>query len=138
MSKLNIIHPNPVKRAEAMHNQQTSAEWNNAHLEAAKNQFQNPISGLLGSVRDRVKGFLKGTVKLGTDLITHPIAAVANYSQLAWDIVTKAPSRVALAASDTVSKGIFGRISRLARSSKEKVHNAMDSTSSPVKPIDPK
>lgn len=127
MGKANLLSPNPEDRAAEMHNQVTSGDWNNKHLEAAKEQFQSPILALGGSVRKSISGLLRGTVKLGTDLITHPFAAVANYSQWAWDTVTKLPSRILLTGSDTVSRGVFGNISRWARKAKEKVHNAMDS-----------
>jgi hypothetical protein len=125
-SKANVLHPDPVKRAESMHDIQSAGEWNFENIEAAKAQSQNPIMGLIKGVKNGVSNVLRSTVKLGADIITHPIATVVNTGQWIWDVATKLPARGLLIASDTVSKGVFGNISKWTRQIREKIHAVME------------
>lgn len=129
-SKANVLHPDPVKRAESMHDIQTAGQWNFDNIESAKKQFQSPVMGLVNSVKNNVMGLLRGTVKFGADIVTHPIATVTNYTQWVWDAVTKLPARGVLITADTISKSVFGNISKWTREFKEKIHAAMEPKSS--------
>lgn len=120
------VHPDPVIRSEAQHDQKEAFDWNVKRVEAAKKEFRNPIKGLLASIRDNVLGVLRGTGKFATDLVTHPLAAVANAGRWALDVTTKLPARVAIATSDIVSENTFGRISRFIRAIREKIHKALE------------
>ncbi|MFA6918449.1 MAG: hypothetical protein WC285_06555 [Candidatus Gracilibacteria bacterium] len=117
---------NPANRNATMHDNTVSGPWNTKHLEAANNQFQNPVMGLIGSIKSSIANALRGTVNLGIDIITHPIAAITNTAQWGFDLVTKLPARIAVIASDTLSRTTFGRISTWTRQIKEKVHKAME------------
>ncbi|MFA7685611.1 MAG: hypothetical protein WCX95_02325 [Candidatus Gracilibacteria bacterium] len=124
-SRLDLFHPNPVKRAEAQHNDQESGKWNYQKKEEAKKQFQNPIKGLINSVKNSALGLIRGTGNLAGDLSTQAIAAVSNYAQLAWDAVAKTGSRAFVIGADTVSKGI-GTVSIWAKEINDKIHKALE------------
>ena len=125
-SYFRIFHPDPVERAKVMHNIPTAGQWNHNSLEAAKNQFQNPVIGLIESIKEKVSSALRGTLKLGTDIITCPVAAAVNITQWGFDLATKFPARMAVIASDTLSAKTFGKVSMWIRRFKERIYKALE------------
>jgi hypothetical protein len=124
-SKASVLHPEPHKRTQALNDQIASFGFNRDRQAFAEKETQTPIKDLITGVKDGVLNILRGTGKLATDLVTSPIATVANAGRWAWDVVTKPISRIVIATSDTVGEKTFGKVSGLMRSIKEKVHNLL-------------
>lgn len=124
-SRLDVLHPDPKIRTEAQNTLRDSYEWNKERIAHSEKEFSQPIRGIWKSVRDGVLGVLGSAGILATDLVTRPLAAVANAGRWVLDATTKLPARMAVIGSDMLSEGTFGRVSRWIRSFREKIHNTI-------------
>lgn len=124
-SKSQLFHPSPGTRTGALNDTQSAVDWNEKRKEAAGQEFDRPVLGLLKSIKDSALSLLRGAGKFATDLVAHPAAIIANTGRMALDVITKIPARIALTASDIFSEKTFGKVSALARRFREKVHSVL-------------
>jgi hypothetical protein len=108
-----------------MNDLRSSLEWNQERIAHAKLEFPKPIAGIIGGIREGVRGIFQSAGKLATDLVTRPLAGVVNMGRLALDAATRLPPRVALISADFFSEKTFGTASKWIRNFREKIFKAL-------------
>lgn len=124
------------ERAEgALNANEESTSFNAKRIELTSQELHHPIVDTVKSVREALKSAFIDLPKaaarkvagVATDVTTSAIAIPANIGRFAMDLL-RLPPRILLIASDTLAEQTFGRISRIAKSIRERVHGIINGT----------